>query len=751
MLKKILILGLKFFVLLILISGLFFAAIYYDVFGHLYSEKELRDFKNETASLVISEDKVIIGKFFAENRTNLTFEEFPKSLINALVATEDARYFEHSGVDTRSLFRVLIKSVVLRQKNSGGGSTITQQLAKNMYGRKTFGPLTLPVNKIKEIILANRLENIYTKEDILTLYLNTVPFGENVFGIEAAARRYYNKGAKDLKTDESAVLIGMLKANTYYNPRIYPDHALKRRNVVLKQMEKYEYITQKQADSIEEMPLELNYSNLGSEGIANYFLVQVKKEVKAILKEIEQTSGEKYDMYKDGLVIETTLNDKLQNYVLQSFAVHLKKMQKLLRRQYSSGRYRKELSEIVNREIKRLKLTRIADVKKNRELFSWDGFYKDSISVRDSLMLDHTFLLAGFLGLDPETGAVKAWVGGIDFRTHPYDQIYAQRQVASTFKPVLYATALENSVMPCQYLENDSIVLTDFDNWTPQNYDKKTGGKYSVAAALAKSMNIPTVNLFLQTPFEDLERTWKDLGFSQELINKPSVALGTENASVYELAVAYAAFANGGKRIVPQMISQIKTSGGKIIYKNDFKQNDEQVLTKNTTDLLNAILQKAVNEGTGTALRSAYGIKMPLAGKTGTSQDFADAWFAAYNPSMVMVTRVGASLPGIHFRTGAYGSGSRLALPLAGKTLQKVQKDRTLRKTFSKQFDPLPEEFAGALDCDDYIEDSQIEKFFESIFKKTETTSDKAARKAERKAKRKNKSFFKKIFGKKEN
>ncbi len=750
MLKKIFNLFWKFVVLLILISVLFFTAIYYDVFGHLYSEKELKDFKNETASLVYSEDGVIIGKFFAENRTNLTFDEFPKNLINALVATEDARYFEHSGVDTRSLFRVLVKSLILRKKSSGGGSTITQQLAKNMYGRKTFGPLTLPINKIKEIILAHRLENIYSKEDILTLYLNTVPFGENVYGIEAAARRYYNKGAKDLKTDESAVLIGMLKANTYYNPRIYPEHALKRRNVVLKQMEKYDYLTAVQFDSIEKSPLTLNYSNLESEGIANYFLNHVKKEVKIILKELEQTKGKKYNVYKDGLIIETTLNNKLQKFALEAFAVHLRKMQKILRKQYASGKYKRELSKIVDNDLKRLKLTEFADEKKNRELFSWDGFFRDSISVRDSLRYDYTFLHAGFLSIDPHSGAIKAWVGGIDYRTHPYDQVFAQRQVASAFKPVLYATALENGILPCQYLENDSIVLTDFDNWTPQNYDKKTGGKYSVAAALAKSMNIPSVNLFLQTPFKTLEKVWKDLGFSQELINKPSVALGTVNASIYELAVAYAAFANGGKKIVPQMISQIRTADGEVIYKNENIRNSEPVLSKNTTDLLNAILQKAINEGTGTALRKTYAIRLPLAGKTGTSQDFADAWFAAYNPSMVMVTRVGASLPAIHFSTGAYGSGSRLALPIVGITLQKVQNDMALQSSFDKDFDPLPKSLTGALDCEDFIEDSQIEKFFDHIFKKNKTTSGKAAKRAGRKAKRKNGSFFKRLFGKKD-
>ncbi|MEN8125446.1 MAG: transglycosylase domain-containing protein, partial [Bacteroidota bacterium] len=748
MLKRIFKITWKLFVFLAILLGLLFAAIYYDVFGHLYSVKELKNFKNETASLILAENGEIIGKYFAENRTNISYDQLPQHLINALIATEDVRYFEHEGVDSRSFMRVIFKSILLQQKSSGGGSTITQQLAKNMYGRSKFGPLSMPINKTKEIILANRLENIYSKEDILTLYLNTIPFGENVMGIEAAARRFFNKSTENLKIEEAAVLVGMLKANTYYNPRLYPENASRRRNIVLDQMEKYDYLDEITTDSIQKLPIKLDYANLESEGPANYFLVQVKNEVNEILKTINKKSDSIYDIRKSGLIITTTLNLTMQNYALKAYKSHLSKMQKRLRNQYNSGIYKKDLQELVKNELKKLNLIDESENKKNREMFSWNGFYTDSISIRDSIKHDLTMLHAGLLAMDPNTGSVKTWVGGIDFRTQPYDQIFAQRQVASTFKPILYATALEKGVMPCQYLENDSIVLTDFDNWTPQNYNKSTGGKYSVAAALAKSMNIPTLNLFLQIPFEDVENTWKKLGFSQELVNKPSVALGTANASIYELSIAYATFANGGKSITPQLITSIKTTNGEILYKNRFVQSQEEIIDKQSTHLMNAILQKAIIEGTGKSMNGVYGITLPLAGKTGTSQDYADAWFAAYNPKLIIVTRVGASLPSVHFNAGNNGSGSTLALPLVAKTLQGIQKNSTLKRKYSANFQSLPENLNEALACEDYLEDSDFEKFFEGIFGKHETTADKASKKALRKAKKKNKeSFFKRIFG----
>ncbi|MDZ7613524.1 MAG: penicillin-binding transpeptidase domain-containing protein [Flavobacteriaceae bacterium] len=314
------------------------------------------------------------------------------------------------------------------------------------------------------------------------------------------------------------------------------------------------------------------------------------------------------------------------------------------------------------------------------ELFSWDGFYSDSISVKDSLVRELTRLHAGFLALDPRTGAVRAWVGGIDFRKYPYDQIFAQRQIASAFKPVLYAAALESGIRPCQYLDNAPLVFTDLNNWSPQNYDKSLGGKYSVSAALAHSMNIPSINLFLGLPFNNIQKTWTNLGFSHPLEANPSTALGTANASIYELAIAYSAFANGGKRIRPGSVVTVKTAEGKIIYEDRFTASQERVLTKETSLLMTAMLQKAVREGTGRALAGQYGIQMDVAGKTGTSQDYADAWFAAYNKHLVLVTRVGCNLPTVHFNSGTYGSGGALALPLVGLTLKEIQKSPSLRK-----------------------------------------------------------------------
>ncbi len=716
--------------------SLFIAAVYHGVFGPLYTAEELKEFKNETATLVLSEEGSIIGKFYAENRINTTFEKLPSHLINALVATEDARYFEHEGVDSRSLLRVLFKTLLFNQRSAGGGSTIHQQLAKNMYGRKSYGPLTMLVNKTKEGFLAHRLHGIYSKEEILTLYLNTVPFGENVLGIEAASRRYFNKSVNRLKVEEAAVLVGLLKANTYYNPRLYPENALRRRNTVLSQMEKYNYLSTQEKDSLTELKLTLDYANLESEGPANYFLVQVKDEVQKLLDRINKEQGSDYSIDKSGLIIKTSLNLQLQRYALNAYKRHLGAMQKKLHIEYRLGEKKAQLDELVSKEFSRLKKAQRLNARKNRELFSWSGFYTDSISVRDSIRHSQTLLHAGFLALDPNTGAIKAWVGGIDYRTQPYDQIFAQRQIASTFKPILYTAALEEGMQPCDYLDNERLVLTDFNDWQPQNYDKSTGGKYTMAAALSKSLNIPTVNLFLSTPFTRTEALWERFGFSQELDDKPSLALGTANASIYELAIAYASFANHGFKIAPQSILSIQTTDGKTLYRNRLTPSDERILEEAQVDLMNAMLQKAIQDGTGRALKGTYGIDLPLAGKTGTSQDYADAWFAAYNPKLVMVTRVGASSPTVKFSSGANGSGSALALPLVARTLQQVQRSSWLKKSYNTDFKTPSESTASQLVCEDYVEEGGFSKFLNSIFKKEETTLDRAKKRAERKAKR---------------
>lgn len=733
----------------LLLIFLFFLGIYLGVFGHLYNKEELKSFKNETASLVMSEDGKIIGKFFSENRTNIQYEQLPDHLINALLATEDVRFFEHEGIDSRSLLRVLFKSILLQKESAGGGSTITQQLAKNMYGRASFGPLTTPINKFKEIILANRLEHVYSKEDILELYLNTIPFGEDVYGVESAAQRYFNKEVHNLSTEESAVLVGMLKANTFYNPRKNPENAMRRRNVVLNQMQKYDFLDEREVDSLRSLPLNLNYENLRTNGLANYFVEVVRHDLKDIMEEINLKNDANYDLYKSGLIIETTLNLELQKYALKSFKTHLKRMQELIDKQYRSGSSKKKLNSLVENRTQNIGKNRDLNSLKNREMFSWDGFYADSLSIRDSIQRELTILHAGLIGLNPKTGAVKTWVGGIDFRRYPYDQIYAQRQVASTFKPIIYATALENGIQPCQYISNDSIVLKDYDNWSPQNYDKSAGGKYSVAAALAKSMNIPTVHLFLGLPFEKIHQTWVDLGFSQPLETNPSVALGTASASIYELARAYATFANEGKLIEPFSVVSVKTSEGKVLYERKREQSEKVVLSEDATEILNAILQKAINEGTGQAIRSRYNIQMDLAGKTGTSQDYADAWFAAYNPNLVLVTRVGCEVPAIHFNSGSIGSGSALALPIVGLTLNQVEKSQQLRKKFNEKFPEKSMELMDMMDCDDFKEETGVEKFFDDLFGKSEMTSEEAGKKAAKKNKKKE-SFFKRLFKKKD-
>ena len=748
--RKLIVFFVKLSLLGLLLFGIFLGCIYLGVFGHVFSEKELKEFKNETASLVVSDQGKLIGKFFADNRTNVTYKQLPTDLVNALVATEDARYFEHEGVDSRSLLRVLVKSIILQQKSAGGGSTITQQLAKNMFGRKHYGFLSMPVNKTKEIILAYRLESIYSKEDILTLYLNTVPFGENVLGIEAAAHRFFNKRVEKLKIEESAVLIGMLKANTYYNPRLYPDHALSRRNVVLEQMETYGYLTEDKTDQLQKLPLRLDYANLESEGPANYYLVQIRKEASKILTAVNRRSDTVYDLKKSGLIIETTLDYELQQYALGAFKSHLGKMQDRLSRQYARGTDKAMLDVLVKKELKRLEIEDLADVKKIREVFTWSGFTSDSISIRDSLALNLTLLHAGLIAMDPNNGFIKAWVGGIDFRTQPYDQIFAQRQTASAFKPILYASALEQGAMPCHYLDNDQLVLQDYDDWQPQNYDHSVGGKYSMAASLSRSMNIPTVNLFFQQDFDVLSDTWKDLGFSQELIYKPSVALGTSTASLYEMAIAYSAFANSGKRVAPVFIKEIKTADGRSLYKHPKAVLQESVLKESTSGLLTAMLEKAVKEGTGRSMSNIYGVRSSLAGKTGTSQDYGDAWFLAYNNDLVIATRVGASYPIVHFRKGSDGSGSALALPLIAKTLQQAQKNNTLKRKYLRGLN-TSDRYSEALACVDHIDDSDIEKFFDDIFRDKNMTFEKASKKAKKQAKKgKRKSWFKRVFGKKD-
>ncbi len=720
----------------------FIASVYSGVFGHLQSKKELLSFKNATATVVLSSEGKLIGNIFSENRTNITYSQIPVNLINALIATEDSRFYEHKGIDTRSLFRVLFKSLLLNNRQSGGGSTIAQQLAKNMFGRKSSGRLYLLIIKTKEAILGHRLEKTFSKDEILTLYLNTVSFGENIYGIGTASRRYFNKKVEFLNYQESAVLVGMLKANTWYNPRLHPENAVTRRNVVLKQMQKYNYLTASQTDSLCKLPLIQNYKDIESDGPADYFLVRVKNEAEQLLKNVESLTGKMWNIEEDGLTITTTLNLTLQGYAMEAFREHLSTMQKRLWAQYQTPSGKKMISQITEQELKSLNLSGRAGEINIRQIFDWNGSRNDSISVADSLKQALLILHAGLIAMDPLTGSVRAWVGGIDFKSQPYDQIHARRQMASVFKPILYAEAFEQGMEPCQYLDNDSIAPSGIDEWSPENYDHTYGGKYSLAGALALSMNVPTYNLFLKVGFEKLDSLWKKMGFSFTLEDNPSLALGTAEGSIMETAVAYSSFANGGYRITPQSIISVKAPDGEIIYQNEFIDVKERVLTERSTILIGAILQKAVSEGTGSSMRSVYGVNLPMAGKTGTSQDYSDAWFTAFNPKLVIVTRVGASSRAIHFNNGSDGSGSTLALPIVALTLKKIQSNDTLTSQLITSFSDLPAELAGALDCPDFREKNILGKFMD-LFQRKKIAPDKSVDKP----KLKKKGFFKRLFG----
>jgi len=734
---------------IILIPTLFFIAVKTGKFGHIQTREELQSYKNATASIVLSEEGEPIGKFFSENRTNVSYDMVPGHLLDALIATEDVRFYSHKGIDPKSLVRVLIKSIMLNNRSSGGGSTISQQLAKGMFGREDYGRLTMLVIKIKEAILASRLEKIFSKEEILTLYLNTVPFGENVYGVEAAARRYFNKNVEDLNIEESAVLVGLLKANNFYNPRLHPENARKRRNVVLGQMKKYDFLKAEIADSLSKLPLIQNYVNFESKGPADYFLYQLKIEAGQILDNLEN-DGQKWNIEEDGLIITTTLNLALQNYANESFKDHMAVMQKRLDEQYNTPYGKRVIGEITKSELKRLNLTERAkevSLQENRDV---NDSFPQLLSVSDSLKQAIKILQAGLFAIDPGTGAIKAWVGGIDFRTQPYDQVLARRQLASTFKPVLYAVALEDGMDPCYYLDNDSVILTDFEDWTPENFDHTHGGQYSFAGALKHSMNIPTFNLFLKTGFYRLDSLWRKMGFSYNLQYNPSLALGTAEANLKELAIAYASFANGGYKISPYSIESIKTHDGETIWENKLPSKKERILNDRTTALMNAILQKAIIEGTGASMRYQYGVDLPMAGKTGTSQNYADAWFAAYNPKLVIASRVGASYPSVHFTSGKNGQASILALPLVAMTLKKVQEDKVLVKQLNSYFPSLPPELASALDCPDFKEDDIIDKF-KDFFKKDEILFDKSVQDKPIKQRHdtgEKKGFFKRLFKK---
>lgn len=728
-----------------LLSVLFFLLVYFGGFGKLPNKAELSAISNEEASLVYSSDNALIGEYFAQNRTNIHLKDIPDHLINALVATEDKRFFSHKGFDTRSYFRVFLKSILLGDNSAGGGSTLTQQLVKNLFGRNDYGFISLPVNKIKEVILASRLEDLYSKDELLLLYFNSVPFGEDVYGVETAAHRYFNKKTSELNIQESAVLVGMLKANTYFNPRLNPAHSVARRNMVLKLMTKAHYLSAEASDSLQKLPLNLDYENVSANPPAGYFVYQVKKKTLDIMDSIRMKTGKEYNLEKDGLKIYTTLNMQVQDLATKAIKDQLSVMQKLLNKELENYNVKKRWYKNQKLHSKTYK----NDIRKREyEVFDWEGIQVKNISKLDSLWHYYKMLNAAVLITNPKNGAVLTWIGGNNFSKLPFDMVLSHRQIASAFKPFLYATAFENGETPCLYLTNQENKYPEYEDWEPQNYDHTSTPDSSVALwyALVHSMNLPTVDLFFRVGSENLKNTCAKLRFPAIVDNVPSLALGTLDLSLYETVRAYGAFANHGMMNELVMINKITDSKGNILYKRE-SAGQEAVFTEQTSQTITAILQEAINQGTGTRIRSTYGIHAALAGKTGTAQNYSDAWFIAYTPDIVLGTWVGASTSDIHFFSGN-GSGSALALPIAANVLKGIETDAELRDKFLTSFN-IPDDFYTFLQCEPYRQVG-INGFFNRLFnlnmKRDINPRDSTAKD---RGNKEDNSFFKRLFKRK--
>ena len=741
-------------VIVLLIAGLYGLAIG-NVFGHVPGKDELKDLQLNLATIIWSDDNKIIGKVFVQNRSESKYSDYPKDLIKALVATEDSRFYQHDGVDYISLSRVLIKTIILQDRRAGGGSTITQQVAKNYFGRKRYGILTVPITKVKEHILATRMEQVYSKSEIIELYLNTVPFGESLYGIQSASKRFFSKDVEDLKTEEAAVLVGMLKANTAYNPRLHPQRSLSRRNTVLSQMFNNGFLSQEQYNNLKSKKLVIKYNSREKHNAAGYFTKRVESKAKEIIKDLKKKDGSKYNIETDGLQIKTTLNYSLQNIALSSVLSHLKYQQKQFDKEWESLSKKSKYKKIIKSEVEKTnkyklwssdkkisknKLNKLLKQKNKTLVFDSKEYSVKNLSLQDSVEYYLKMVQSALVAINPKTGAVLSYIGGKNSSVLPYDLVYANRQMASTFKPFVYATALEQGWMPCDYIDNTQKTYTDYDNWSPKNSDNKYDGHYSMKGALTNSVNVATVSTYFRAGKRNVNDLVNKVGIiDYNLPDYPSVALGVESSSLMRMTSAYDIFAIDGKHSQPYIIESIKDKHGKVIYKHKSPKRID-ILSKINQELMATMLRSVIDNGTGRSLRTVYGVRSEFGGKTGTAQNFSDAWFIAFNPEIIIGVWSGFFNPNIHFNS-SNGYGSRASLPIFGKLINGIDRDKKLRKYSRSVFPNISENTKNLLDCPDYRDDSFIEKNFQFMESKN-TSTDKE------KGKKKKKSFWKKIFGK---
>lgn len=711
-----------------LVSIIFVSLVYAGLFGKIPSYAEIKSIKNQTASIVYSSDNKMIGKYYLQNRLSINNENISPHIKQALIATEDSRFFEHEGLDYVSLGRVIVKSLLLRDTRQGGGSTISQQLAKNLFPRTKLGFLTLPVGKIKEIFVASRLEKSYSKDEILALYLNTVPFGEDIYGIEVASNRFFNKTSKQLSVSEAATLVGMLAANTAYNPRLHPERSQKRRNIVLKRMTDNNYITPDEAEKLSAQPIKISYNRMDrSGGAAPYFLEKVRQESVGILK---KNYGDAYDIYTQGLRIYTTINYDLQNYANDAVNQHLAYLQKIFDEHWKNQQPWDSNPEFFNEKVRQLSRYKALEKKGlddkkifdelkkpvNTIVYTSDGERTISISPIDSLKQALKTLQTGFVAINPKNGHILAWNGGVNYRQSQFDHVTANRQVGSVFKPFVYATALNKGHDPCEFFSNEE---KSYGNWTPSNADGKYGGYYSLKGGLVHSVNTTAARIIDLIGVGEVTTVTRQLGVESNIPQVPSIALGTAEISLLEMVSAYTTFPNYGSAIKPIMILKIEDAEGNILFEQEENYALIEAFNEETARYMVEIFKDIPQRGTARSLYNVYGLQGDYGGKTGTTQNNSDGWFIGFTPDIVAGAWVGADSPLVRFRTTQLGQGAHTALPIFARFMQRVESSNHNKLWTANRFYPLPDYLAYRYECDDFVEDIVIEEelnFFDRLF-----------------------------------
>ena len=635
--------------------------------------------------------------------------------------------------------RVLFKSIILGQKK-GGGSTLSQQLVKNIFGRENHGVLTMPINKMKEAIIANKMENLYNKKEILTLYLNTVSFGEDTYGIGTACERFFSTNPTDIKPEETAVLIGMLKAPSYYHPKTHPERAKKRRNTVLFQLYSNNYITLDEKNNLSQLPLTIAYKKISAKkGVATHFREHLRLYLDKWLLNNKKKDGSFYNLYTDGLKIYTSIHSKMQLYAEESVIEHLKELQPILNRDLIKNNVFKENAILLNQLIKRTnryqslkkkgwvhkKIIEALSQKEKTTLFSFNKEIDTLISPIDSIKYQLKTLQAGFLVVNPKTGNINAWVGGPSYQQNQFDHVLSRRQVGSVFKPIIYAQALRDGKTPCDFISNQKVTYTQYANWSPKNSSQHYDGKYSLSGALTNSVNTISVKLCMESGIENVINLAHNLGIRDSLPKVPSLALGVAEISLLDLMGAYTAFSNKGTYNKPQYLLAIKDRNGKEIYTNT--NENRRVLTIRECYDLTGMLQRVSIEGTASRLRSKYNIYAPIAAKTGTTQQQKDGWFMGYTSSWLGGVWVGADYPLVHFNSITTGQGANTALPIWALFYQKLKNDSEFDSLFKNE-----QQFKINNNCLTYKEDSFFNKFFKSKNKKNKKKGLKKKRKKKR-------------------